>query len=213
MLLNRLEIRRRIVDLAFRLRLSHLGSSLTCVDILCDIYQIRQEYEPVVLSNGHAGLALYVVLEAVFGLDAEQLYQRHGIHPSRNEHDQIYVTTGSLGMGLPVALGMALADRSNRVFCVISDGECAEGAIWESLAIKTRFMVDNLRIYVNVNGFSAYDTVDVSALERRLVAFDKSVEIRHTLCALPFAPDCRAHYHVISEDEYHWVLTHLEEIS
>jgi transketolase len=213
MLLNRLDVCRRVVEIAYRHHLSHLGSCLTSVDILCDIYESRCEDDPVVLSNGHAGLALYAVLEAVYGLDAEDLEQRHGVHPTRNERDRIYASTGSLGMGLPIALGMALANRGRRVFCVLSDGECAEGSVWEALAVKTKYHVENLRVFVNLNGFAAYDPVDGDELGRRLRCFDPSVELRFTECKLPFAPGCQAHYHMLSEDEYLWLLDHLETVS
>ena len=211
MQLNRRNILCRIVDISFRHKSAHLSSNLTTASILCDIYEFRLANEPVVLSNGHAGLALYAVLEAVHGIDAEALFQRHGTHPHRNESDGIYATTGSLGIGLPIALGMAMADRERRVFCVVSDGECAEGAVWESLAVKTKYRVDNLQVFANANGFSAYDAVDQALVARRLCAFDPAVNVRFTRCRMPFAKGYEAHYHVLTAEQRQWLLDHVEE--
>jgi transketolase len=172
---------------------------------------MRFANEPVILSNGHAGLALYTVLESVVGIDAEILLDRHGTHPNRSEADGIYASTGSLGIGLPIALGMAIADRDRRVFCVISDGECAEGSVWESLAVKTKYGVENLNIFANANGFSSYDAVNRDLLAKRLHAFDPGVCVRFTRCDIPFAKGYEAHYHVLSAEQRDWLLNHVEE--
>ena len=147
----------RIIEISKKLHLSHLGSCLTAVDIIDDIYLLKNYSEKFVLSCGHAGLALYVVLEKYYGLDAEALYMKHGTHPNRD--DYIDCSTGSLGMGLSIAVGMALADRTKKVYCIISDGECFEGLIWEAANVIRKYRVNNLKVYLNFNGFSAYDKV------------------------------------------------------
>jgi transketolase len=151
----------RIIDISRRLKLAHLGSCLTSVDIIDEIYRERQQDEPFILSSGHAGLALYVVLEKYYGFDAEVLFSHYGTHPERSEYFKIYCSTGSLGHGLPIAVGMALADRSRRVWCLISDGECTEGTIWEAANVIRKYDIHNLMLYLNWNGFSAYDPVDL----------------------------------------------------
>jgi len=211
MRLNRPDILRRIIDISYRHHCAHLSSNLTTAGILCEIYETRLAEEPVVLSNGHAGLALYAVLESVFGTDAEAMFLRHGTHPNRSEYDPIYATTGSLGLGLPMALGMAIAEPLHRVFCIISDGECAEGSVWESLAVKTRLGVTNLRIFVNANGFSSYDAIDRSLLARRLHAFDPEIHICLTSCTTPFATGYALHYHVQTMEQHRWLLDHVHE--
>ena len=113
-------------------------------------------------------------------------------------------------MGLPIALGMALANRGRRVHCVVSDGECAEGSIWEALAARARLGADNLHVVVNMNGFSAYDSIDLDVLEARLRAFDANIDLRRTRCELPFAKGYAAHYHILSEAEYRWLIEHDE---
>lgn len=146
----------RIIELSRKHGLSHLGSCLTAVDIIQDIYQTKKDDEKFVLSCGHAGLALYVVLEQ-YGFNAEDLLHRCGIHPERGEG--IDCSTGSLGQGLPIALGMAMADKDKNVYCLISDGESSEGTTWESANTMSKYGVTNLKVYLNFNGWSAYDPV------------------------------------------------------
>ncbi len=150
--------------------MSHLGSALSCVDIIDAIYIVKKKGEKFVLSNGHAASALYTILENE-GLITNPNINLLGVHPERNLELGIEVSTGSLGQGLPIAVGMALADRSKRTYCCISDGECAEGSIWESLKIASNFKLNNLVVVVNANGFSAYDKVEAVLLLPAFSAF------------------------------------------
>lgn len=161
-------IHERINQISQKHGLSHLGSCHTAVDIIDAIYQIKKPDEPFVLSCGHAGLALYVVLEKHSGgtLDAEYLYLKHGTHPNRDMGDGIPVSTGSLGWGLAIALGMAMADRSKTVHCLISDGEAFEGTIWEVSNVMRRYKVTNLAVHMNYNGWAAYHAVDDRFISR-----------------------------------------------
>jgi len=149
----------RIIDISKKHKLSHLGSTLTSVDIIDSIYDKKKEGEPFILSMGHAALALYVVLEKRDVMNAEIIYKYHGSHPVMCDKCEIYCSTGSLGMGLPIALGMAIADRGRDVYCLISDGECFEGAVWETANMMRTYDITNLKVYLNYNGFSAYGTV------------------------------------------------------
>jgi len=169
----------RIFEIAEKQNLSHIGSAICAVRIIDEIYQQKDEDDLFVLSSGHCALALYVVLERFYGVDAEELSTRMGTHPERSPADYIDCSTGSLGQGLPIALGMALADRSKRVYCIISDGESYEGSIWESLLLKAKFKVDNLKIYLNFNGWGAYDPIP-NSLIFKLRALDDSIEVRDT---------------------------------
>ena len=153
-------IHKRIIEISKKHNLSHLGSCLTAANIINDIYLRKKEDEPFILSSGHAGLALYVILEKFYNLDAEQLYLKHGTHPNRDLDNKIYCSTGSLGMGLSIACGMALADRTKNVYCLISDGESYEGVIWEASNLIKDQNITNLKLYCNFNGFGAYDAID-----------------------------------------------------
>lgn len=152
-------LERRILDISYKYQLSHIGSCLTAVSIIDEIYQRKQLEDKFVLSCGHAGVALYVVLEkySMHCITADELYENHGVHPNKDEH--IDCSTGSLGQGLPIALGMALADRSRNVYCLISDGECSEGSIYEALNVKEKYSISNLIIYMNWNEYGAYDKI------------------------------------------------------
>ena len=144
----------RLIDITYQERLSHLSSTLSALPIIEEIYCLRKDDEVFVLSNGHAGLALYVVLEKYYGVDPVELLHRHGIHPGRDLENHLYCSTGSLGSGLPIAVGHALATPNKKVWCMISDGECAEGSIWESLRFIHEQQINNLHVYVNINGMA-----------------------------------------------------------
>jgi transketolase len=165
------DLEQRILSISKKKGLTHISSCLVTVNYLDYIYQTKMPGDKVVLSNGHAGLALYVVLEKYEGKNAEKLYDKHGTHPNRDLKDGIWCSTGSLGQGLPIALGMALSDPKHDVYCVTSDGEWAEGSMWESLTIAAENLVSNLIILVISNGFSGYKTVDQDRLEWKIAAF------------------------------------------
>ena len=115
-------------------------------------------------------------------------------------------------MGLTFAIGKALADRNRKVHCLISDGECAEGSIWESLKFIYENNVSNIEVYVCVNGFAAYDSVDTKYLTDRLKCFLPSIHIRHTkVNEFSFLNGLNAHYHIMSENDYKSALRELNE--
>ena len=125
-------LRRRIIEISYKAKFSHLGSCLSAVDIIDAMYKVKKKNERFILSCGHAGIALYVVLQK-YGMMRDSDISRLRIHPDMNSRLGIDISTGSLGQGLPVAVGMALADRKRNVYCLVSDGECAEGSIWEGV--------------------------------------------------------------------------------
>lgn len=176
------KLTKRVEQISRKLDLSHLGSNLTAVGIIDKIYSKKRPDEPFVLSAGHAGLALYVVLEKYQGQDAEALYHQHGTHPNRAPEQGIYVSTGSLGWGLTIALGMAMANRKRNVHCLISDGESFEGTVYEVANVMRRYQVTNLAVHINFNGWAAYHKVGfdhiarVNALIPGLVVHETSVE-------------------------------------
>ena len=85
-----------------------------------------------------------------------------------------------MGLGLTVATGIALGDDSINVHCIISDGECAEGSIWEALRFISDYPVKNIKVYCNMNGWSAYQKVDTEKIERRLKSFLEDIVICKT---------------------------------
>lgn len=197
------DLEKRIIELSYKHKLSHLSSCLTSVNLIDSIYSSKQKDEPFVLCNGHAGLALYVVLEKYEGRNAEELIEKHGVHPNRDLENGIYVSTGSLGQGLPIAVGMALADRSRNVYCLTSDGDMAEGSNWEALRIAGELKLENLRVTVNANGLSAYQKVDTDLLDMRMQYFFPSLVIRTNVYKYPdWMQGLNGHYVTMTEEMY-----------
>lgn len=191
-----------IVELSHKHRLGHLGSCLTMVPILDHIYSVKKSRDVVILSAGHAGIALYAALEKYEGRDAEKLVETHGVHPFRDVENGIHVSSGSLGSAVLVAAGYALADPTRDVYVILSDGECAEGSVWEALAFAYNKNLKNLKVHVNVNGYSAYDPVNTWYLWLRLKAFYWRTQIWFTSPPnLPFLKGLKAHYHVMSDED------------
>lgn len=180
----------RMLDLATRYGLTHLGSCCSTLPILYRIYQHKSPDEVVILSSGHAGLALYCCLEEFEGQDAAALSRLMGTHPERDEASGIYCSTGSLGMGLAVAVGYAMAGRTTHV--VVSDGECAEGIVWECLDYLGKHDLP-LTLHVNANGWSAYQEVDQGRLLNKIAAFCPKV-VFHFSNNEPFPDSLQAHY-------------------
>lgn len=212
-------LHRRVLEISYRRRLGHLSSNLTAVDIIDEIYRTKRPQDLFVLSAGHAGLALYVNLEKHEGKDAEDLYARHKTHPHRNVNDGIHVSAGSLGCGVTIALGMALADPSRDVHVLVSDGESFEGSFWETLLVKGKqpLSLPNLKIWVNDNGYSCVEDVSTNrarracAMEAAAGIIDnryhglKVVDTRGVYDLYPFLRGVQAHYHQLTPEDWAWV--------
>jgi transketolase len=176
-------VRRIILERSKSANAGHIGSALSIVEILVSLYwDVLKHSEPraadrdrVILSKGHAALALYAVLYLKGWLSETDLHSfcsddtLLGVHP---EHTLAGVdfSTGSLGMGLSFAAGAALAARlqgsHRQVYVVMSDAECNEGAIWEAAMFAAHHKLDNLVALVDVNGQQALGyTEDVMRLE------------------------------------------------
>jgi transketolase len=197
------EIQKRIIDITYQEKLSHLSSCLSAWPIVHEIYNEKRDDEVFILSNGHAGLALYCELEHRYGTDPVMLLHKHGIHPGKDLENRLYCSTGSLGSGLPIAVGRALADRSKNVYVMISDGEAAEGSVWESLRFAHVVGLTNLKVYVNINGMSAYEYLDIDYLVARLKSFMPNINIRISQPPeFDFAKGLLTHYYVIKPEDY-----------
>lgn len=184
-------IRKTILEQSRRANVGHIGSSLSVVEILCAVYEILNtrgagdpERDRFVLSKGHAALALYATLaEARFfdpaALDTFCGEDTHlGVHPEIGLNG-IDFAAGSLGQGLSLACGAALAARmqhsGRRIFCLVSDAECNEGSIWEAAAFAAHHRLGSLTAIVDVNGQQALgrtrDVLDQTNLDARWSAF------------------------------------------
>lgn len=153
------ELRKKILKLAFETKEGHLGGSLSSIEILVLLYnKVMTEQDKFILSKGHACLPLYVLLQ-------EKGYSpRLAGHPDIDVKNGINCTTGSLGHGLPIGVGMAIARKIKKqpgtIYILIGDGECQEGTVWESSLIASKFKLDNLVVIVDKNNLQAIDFVD-----------------------------------------------------
>lgn len=177
------DVRRVILDQAFRAGVGHIGSALSIADLLVALYgdpAIRLDasappQDRLILSKGHAALALYAVLFLRGALSEDQLATYCGdgtllgVHPERGLPG-IRFSTGSLGHGLSMGAGAALGARlegsDDRAFVVMSDAECNEGSVWEAALFAAHHRLSNLVGIVDVNGQQALGhTRDVLSLQ------------------------------------------------
>lgn len=202
-LCGNMNLKKRILEVAYKHKLGHLGSYFSSVEIIDKIFSKMKKNDIFILSSGHAALALYACIEKYHGIDAEQLFIKYGGHPHRDEENKIYCSTGSLGLGITVALGRAVADPKRKVFVLVSDGECAEGSVWEALKTIKEQEIKNIEVHVNINGYAAYMEIDKKYMEKRLKAFLPKVKIHQTTVEqFSFLRGLNAHYHVMSEQNY-----------
>ncbi len=179
------QIRRLLLDMVFRAKAGHTGSSLSNTDILVTLYYAVMRNDPkdpgwpdrdrFVLSKGHGVESLYCILadRGFFALDELQTFCQFGSrligHPN-NKVPGIEVNTGALGHGLAMGVGMAKAlqmdNASSRVFVLLGDGELAEGSVWEAAMAAAHFRLANLTAIVDRNRLQITgDTEAVMAVE------------------------------------------------
>lgn len=169
------EYRRKILDMALEIKKGHIASAMSVADIMFVLYQdIMTNDDKFILSKGHGCLALYVMLRDK-GLNPKLLE-----HPDIDVKNGIECTTGSLGHGLPVAVGMAFAKKLKKekgnIYVIISDGEMQEGVIWESLLLASHHKLDNLTVIVDYNKLQALgfieDILSLDNLANKITAFN-----------------------------------------
>ncbi|MBC7112471.1 MAG: transketolase [Candidatus Methanomethyliales bacterium] len=164
-------IRRLVLETAHNEN-AHLGSSLSCLEIIATLYFLKMRhtpYEPLwkdrdrfVLSKGHAALALYAVLAEMGYIQREELRTFKKLGSRLQGHPDLRVPgveapSGSLGQGLSIGVGMALGIRMNgsrsRVYVLMGDGECDEGQVWEAMMTAAHLKLSNLVLIIDRNGW------------------------------------------------------------
>lgn len=207
-------LHKKLLTLLYKHNEEHVGSCFSCLDIIDDIFKNKSEDDIFILSNGHAAYALYSVLDKYYEhIDADMLVEKHGGHPNHDEENHIYASTGSLGMGIMIAVGRALANPDRVVHVMISDGESTEGSVWESLRYIEEMKVKNIEVHVNANGYACYDEMDLDYLENRCRAFLPRVNFYRTTSqtfAFPFLRGLDAHYMKINSKQYKEAMEALE---
>lgn len=205
-------LKKRLLNLLYDHNEEHVGSCFSCIDIIDSIFDQKNEDDIFILSNGHASYALYCILEKYHGIDADMLATTHGGHPNLDPNNHIHCSTGSLGQGITVAVGLALARPDRRVYVTISDGECAEGSVWESLRFIEDYGLDNIEVHVNANGYACYDPVDITRLERRCKAFLPGIHFHKTNpSSLSFLRGIEGHYIKLTKTQFRCGLEEIKD--
>lgn len=194
------DIRKRIVKMAYECgRNAHIGGSLSMVEILTVLYRDIMRYrfdnpcwedrDRFILSKGHCVLALYALLvENGVILDEEaRTYMQDGSilgsHPVMDIEHGIECSSGSLGQGISISVGIAKAAKLKRknykVYTLIGNGECNEGSVWEALMLAGQWKLDNLTIIIDNNKIQSDGTsryiIDLNNIKERLSAFGLSL--------------------------------------
>lgn len=175
------EIRKNIFLQAYAAGGAHMGAAFSVADILGTLYfgdvlkykPDQPEWEDrdkLILSKGHAGVALYAALALAGYFDIEELKtfchpgSRLGGHPRMKDVPGVEASTGALGHGLSFGIGIAYADkvdgRQSHTYVILGDGECQEGSIWEGALSAPTLELDNLTVIVDYNKLQAMDELE-----------------------------------------------------
>ncbi len=217
-------LRGRVVQMSHRAQAAHLASCLSCCDILAAAYWHVLRLDPArpddpmrdrfILSKGHAAAALYATLAARGFFDAALLDSfcadgsKLAEHPPAKTLPGVEAATGSLGHGLPIAAGMAMAarvqQRRYRVYALLSDGECNEGSVWEAAMFAAGQRLGNLCVIVDYNKWQATarsdETLALAPLRDKWAAFGWDAhevdghdvaDLAYRMSALPATPEGR----------------------
>lgn len=193
------ELRKVVIDIIKTAKAGHIGGDMSVMDILNVLYNKHMNISPenkddpnrdlFIMSKGHAAEAYYAVLADKGFFDKDELIKEYSTfgtqfigHPN-NKIDGVEMNSGSLGHGLPVCVGMALASKmdkkSNRIYTVMGDGELAEGSVWEGFMAGGHYKLDNLCAVIDRNNLQISGiTEDVMAhenLEDRIKSFNWNV--------------------------------------
>ena len=197
--LNATKARLLGVTMVYDAASGHPGGSMSCMDVVTTLYFDEMNVNPAdsknpdrdrfVMSKGHCSPALYPVLalRGFFPVEDLKLFRRIDAHMSGHvemKHvNGVDMSTGSLGQGISVAVGMALAGKLNnkdyRVYSVLGDGEVAEGQVWEAFMAAAKYKLDNLCAIVDVNGLQidgrTKDVMPTEPLDEKFRSFGAHV--------------------------------------
>lgn len=165
------ELRLKILEMYYKANAGHIGSSLSCIDILIAVLILQKEQDDTfILSKGHAAASLYASLNWLQEISDETIstYYKDGTkipaHPGAGHFEGIPFATGSLGHGFPIASGIAHAGKLKKdqsyAYVVMSDGETNEGTSWEAAHYAIQNQLDNLMVIVDRNGLQGFGYTD-----------------------------------------------------
>ena len=189
-------LRYRILEINSMSGEGHILSSLSCLELMIAVLSLQRKKstlqtdsypweDPFILSKGHAALGFYVVLEAFGFLQSNEIENfgkfesNLGGHPDARKFPLAYFSTGSLGHGLPVAVGAAYSlgnkgDSSN-LYCLCGDGEFMEGSMWEALHFASSMKLSNLQVLIDCNNTHTKNGISIESLVKRLSGFDLEI--------------------------------------
>ena len=175
------DVRIDIINEVYSAKSGHPGGALSIADILTVLYFNQMNVNPempqsnlrdrLVLSKGHASAALYAVLAERGFINKEDLktFRKLGSnlqgHPNMNEVAGVDMSTGSLGQGISCAVGMAIVNKyvdknAHRIYCLLGDGECEEGQVWEACMAAAHYKLDNLCAVLDYNHLQIDGNID-----------------------------------------------------
>jgi len=160
------DIRKVTLEMIHSAKSGHVGGSFSIAEIVAYLYSnfdiVSGKKDKLILSKGHAVPAIYAALHLSGVIKKKELLEFRQInsrlqgHPDKVRLPNVTATTGSLGQGLSIAIGHALAHKLNsdefKVFCIVGDGEMQEGQVWESIMLAPKFKLDNLYFIIDANG-------------------------------------------------------------
>ena len=191
-------IRRDIIDMIYNAKSGHPGGSLSCTDILVALFHCKMNLnkdargnrvDRFVLSKGHCAPAYYAILSSTGFIPHEDLKTLRKIdsylegHPS-NKINGVDVSSGSLGQGLSIANGMAIAKKlsneDGKIYCLLGDGEIEEGQIWEACMTANKYKLNNVVAFLDYNGLqidgNILDVKSVDNLRQKFESFGWNVQ-------------------------------------
>jgi transketolase len=152
------KIRKEILINSYKAGACHIGSSLSCVEILLDIFKKMKKSDRFIFSKASGACTYYILLSDMGYFPKKDIPYYLKNYPLCDKRvPGVLHSVGSLGHGLPVSVGLALADRNRDVYVLMSDGEIQSGTTWECLLFIKQHKLKNLKVYVDNNGIQACD--------------------------------------------------------
>lgn len=173
------ELKKEILKASFEAKACHIGSALGCVILVKHLFKIAKPEDVVMFGKASGVAALYVVLadRGFFPMEKVTEYLKQYPLPSKEVPGVIH-SFGSVGHALPIAVGLAYANKKRRVYCLISDGDLMEGTAYESALFARQHKLTNLQVWVDDNRLVACGkTSDILDLETAYEFFDKTFPI------------------------------------
>jgi len=187
-------IRKHVIDMVYNKQSGHIGGCFSIAELIACLYNnydlINDKKDKLILSKGHAVPILYAALYELGHLKTLDNFREVDSplqgHPDRQRLKYMHATTGALGQGLSISIGHAISyklqKKTNKVFCILGDGEVQEGQIWEAFMLAPKYNLNNLICFIDYNkaqndGY-VKDILDTGDLKQKIEAFGwKAIQI------------------------------------